>query len=179
MPHVVRSWVVLGSIVCALAGCTAPAPEAAAQPLPAVEVPKPVEAPKAPAPEVLAPKPAPPELTAPPAETVTLETKVGVAACDDFAARYRACLEKVPDVERDTHEQVAVAQLQAWTRAKVDPKLAPALAGECEAAAVAARAMTRVFGCVWREGDRPEPEAPKGGKAKSRGVERSLDPLRE
>ena len=179
MPHVVRSWVVLGSIVCALAGCTAPAPAGpAAQPQPSVEA-KPVEAPKVEAPQVEAPKPAPVELTAPPAETVTLETKIGVAACDDYAARYRACLEKVPEDERGVYERVAIQQVAAWTRAGVDPKLAPALAGECEAAAVAARAMTRVFGCVWREGDRPEPEAPKGGKAKSRGVERSLDPLRE
>lgn len=121
---------------------------------------------------------APPQ-TPPPSETkaeptpppsppqVTLETKVGVAACDDFVARYRACIdEKVPEREKRSHTAALLAQLTTWSQAQGDSKLAPALADECASAAAAARASTRVLGCVWREGDSPTPEVPKGGKSR-------------
>jgi hypothetical protein len=110
---------------------------------------------------------------------VTLDSKVGVAACDDYVARYRACLEKVQASEKQTHTTALMNQLRTWAAAKADPKREPALEGECTAAAEAARASTRVFGCVWREGDSETPEKPKGGKdrpqPRGRGLDGALD----
>ena len=179
MPHLVRSLVVRGSLMGVLAGCTAtaPRPEEAApgpQPVVAVEAVKPAEAKpvEAKAPEPPGPVAAPAPVDAIPAWT--LEGAIGVAACDDYVTRYRACIERnLWEGDRAAHMGALIAQATAWTAAKADPKLAPALAGECAAALVAARAATRVFGCVWRDGDSPEPERPKGGKP--RGVERGLD----
>ncbi|MBZ5715309.1 hypothetical protein [Nannocystis pusilla] len=166
------------TLLCGLwfVACTAPevAPEKTDKPAAAA----------APAPEVVPPtivvkpetaEPAPAPDPAPP--VVAADAKIDVEACDAYADRYRACIaDKVPSVERDSHTRVLKAQLATWLVAKADPKLAPALDGECAAAAEAARAATRVFGCVWRDGDEPEPEAPKPGKLKpevvptSRGV---------
>ncbi|MDC0666825.1 hypothetical protein [Nannocystis radixulma] len=152
-----------------LVACTAPevAPEktdkAAAPAAPAPEVVPPTIAVKPETPPETPPAPAPEP--APP--VVAADAKIEVEACDAYADRYRACIaDKVPSVERDSHTRVLKAQLATWLAAKADPKLAPALDGECAAAAEAARAATRVFGCVWRDGDKPEPEAPKPGKLK-------------
>lgn len=159
------------SLLCCLWFVACAAPEVAPDPTP-----KPAP-PAAPAPEVVPPTIAarpetPPE--PPPAPTpeaapavVDADTKLGIAACDGYADRYRACIaEKVPEAERNSHTRALTAQLTTWVAAKADAKLAPALDGECAAAAEAARATTRVFGCVWRDGDKPEPEAPKPGKLK-------------
>jgi len=158
-------------LLCSLWFVACAAPEVAPDPAPKAEPPA------APAPEVVPPTIAvkaetptepPPAPTPEPAPPVAdAEAKLGVEACDDYADRYRACIaEKVPTIERDGHTRALAAQLAAWVAAKADPKLAPALDGECAAAAEAARATTRVFGCVWRDGDKPEPEAPKPGKLK-------------
>lgn len=174
MSHLLRPFVVRGSILCALVGCAPPAPEPGqAAPQPAAAQDKAVaeaavkEAPKEVAQaEVKAPEAPPAAITRPP---VTLETKLEVEACDDYVTRYRACLEAVPSRVQGAHEQALLAQLTAWAIAKDDAKLAGALPGECAAAATAARASTRVLGCVWREGDSSTPEIPKGGKGKPRG----------
>lgn len=179
MSRLLRSLVVRGLSGCVLAGCTAsgPAPEEAApEPRPAavsVEAPREVEAPKE-APKVVEAPAEPPKPA--PVEAPTLEAKIEVAACDDYVGRYRACLDRMPEADKTSHTAAVREQMAAWLAARADPKLAAALAEECAAAAVAARAATRVYGCVWREGDSPTPERPKGGKPLSppRGVEREL-----
>lgn len=164
----------LCTLLCGLSlvSCTAPEPAAENK-----ETPEKKGAPdNAPAPVVTPPTIAvvaepPPEAAPPPAEpaapVVPADTKIGVAACDAYQERYSACIaDKVAAIEKERHTWVLQAQMAAWLAAKADPKLAHALDGECAAAAEAARATTRVFGCVWRDGDKPEPEAPKPGKLK-------------
>ncbi|PCC67982.1 hypothetical protein SAMN02745121_04675 [Nannocystis exedens] len=147
---------------------SAPTPETKAAP------------PAAPAPEVVPPtiaavpetRPEPPPAAAPP--VAVADGKTGVAACDAYAERYRACIaDKVPSRDRDAHTRALEAQLATWLAAKADPRREPALDGECAAATEAARATTRVFGCVWRDGDAPEPEAPRPGKVQPGAVETS------
>jgi hypothetical protein len=166
-----RAVLVCGSL---LVACTEPAPKAdpAPQPGPPAKV-EPVKE-EAPPPQVEVKVETPPVKTEP---EVTLDSKVGVAACDDYVARYRACLdEKVAEGEKRSHTTALLNQLKTWSAAKDDPKLAPALADECTAAAEAARAATRVLGCVWREGDTPEPEQPKGGKDRAESQPRRTHP---
>ncbi|MFZ6178377.1 hypothetical protein [Nannocystis pusilla] len=164
------SWLLPWLFACA-------APEAAPQP----ET-KPAP-PAAPAPEVVPPTLAAGPETPPAPEAAppvaAADGKIDVAACDAYAERYRACIaDKVPGRDRDAHSRALQAQLATWLAAKADPKLAPALDGECAAAAAAARATTRVFGCVWRDSDTPEPEAPKPGKLKPGAIDsaRSVAP---
>ncbi|WAS97104.1 hypothetical protein [Nannocystis punicea] len=142
--------------------------------------------PAAPAPEVVPPTIAAPPETPPtpePAPPVArADGKIGIPACDAYAERYRACIaDKVPQRDRDAHTRVLTAQLATWQAARADATLAPALDGECAAAAEAARATTRVFGCVWRDDDTPEPEAPKPGKVQPEVIStpRGLAPERD
>jgi hypothetical protein len=165
-----RAVLLCGSL---LVACTEPAPKEGPAPMPG----PPAEAPKVEAPpaetKVEVKAEAPP--ATPAAAEVTLDSKVGVAACDDYVARYRACLEKVMASEQQTHTTALLNQLRTWVAAKADPKREPALAEECTAAAEAARASTRVVGCVWRDGDSDTPEAPKGGKDRPQVRGRALD----
>ena len=159
-----------------LFACAAPepAPQSETKPAP----------PAAPAPEVVPPTLAAVPETPPPApeaapRVAAADGKIDVAACDAYAERYRACIaDKVPGRDRDAHTRALQAQLATWLAARADPKLAPALDGECVAAAAAARATTRVFGCVWRDDDTPEPEAPTPGELKPGALEsaRSVAP---
>lgn len=165
---------------CLLLACTAPAPAPEQPPPPAepaapprVEVVVKAETPPDPAPSPAA-EPAP----------LSLDTPIGVEACDAYVGRYRTCIaDQVPAGEKDRHTKVLMAQLANWLAAKADPKLAPALDGECAAASEAARVSTRAIGCVWREGDTNAPELPKGGtlKPETRMVPRGLpgDPFGE
>ncbi|MCY0992732.1 hypothetical protein OV203_36670 [Nannocystis sp. ILAH1] len=151
-----------------------PAPQPETKPAP----------PPAPAPEVVPPTLAAVPETPPPAPeaappVAAADGKIDVAACDAYAERYRACIaDKVPSHDRDAHTRALQAQLALWLAAKADPKLTSALDDECAAAAEAARATTRVFGCVWRESDTPEPESPKPGKVKPGAIDsaRSVAP---
>ena len=101
--------------------------------------------------------------------TISAPTKLDVPACDDYVARFRACVQSMGERDRLAHEGALLQQMATWAAAKADPKLAGSLADECAAAAAAARATTRVIGCVWREGDKKTPEIPAGGKPKPRG----------
>ena len=141
-------------------------------------------------PAALAPEVVPPTLAAvpetPPAApeaappVAAADGKIDVAACDAYAERYRICIaDKVPGRDRDAHARALQAQLATWLAAKADARLASALDGECAAATEAARASTRVFGCVWRDGDTPEPESPKPGKVKPGAVESARGVARE
>ncbi|MDC0715947.1 hypothetical protein [Nannocystis bainbridge] len=161
-----------------LVACTAPEPapqptakpeaQPAAKPAPEVVPPTLPARVEAPAPT---PEPAPPVAVA--------DGNTGVPACDAYADRYRTCIaDKLPADSREAHARVLKAQMAAWLAAGADAKLTPALDGECTAAAVAARASTRVFGCVWRDGDAPEPELPRAGKVQPEVVHtsRRIDP---
>lgn len=144
---------------CLFVGCSAPAaPVAEETPI------SPVAAPSPPPATIVAEAEAP---VPAPAPVIAAEVKVGVEACDAYADRYRACIaEQVPAIEKERHTGVLAAQLGTWLAAAADPKLAPGLGGECAAAAEAARASTRILGCVWREGDTSAPEPVKGGTLK-------------
>ena len=144
---------------CLFVGCSGPAAPIAEEPISAVAAPSPPAATIV-AEAAVAPVPAP-------APVVAAEVKVGVEACDGYADRYRACIaEQVPAIEKERHSGVLAAQLKTWLAAAADPKLAPGLGGECAAAAEAARASTRILGCVWHEGDTSAPERVKGGTLK-------------
>lgn len=167
------------ALLCGLSLVACTAPEAAPDtPLDTAATPAPVVAPPAiadpPPTPVEPPQPAetpPPATEAAPAPVAADET-IGIPTCDAYADRYRACIaDRLPPGDRDAHARALGAQVATWLVAKADPKLAPALDSECAAAVEAARATTRVFGCVWREDDAPAPDRPKPGKLKPEVIE--------
>ena len=143
----------------ALLGCNAATP--------------PEDKPKAPPQEVKTAPPATPAAPTPPKEPppppVTAPAppaKIGVAACDDYVDRYRTCIKDlVPAIEKERHGQVVDAQRATWLAAAADPKLSAGLADECGAAVEAARVATRIWGCVWKQDDKAEPEDYPSGEA--------------
>lgn len=165
----------LAAIAGALA-CNAPPPPPADKPPAKVDLAaKPEQPPPPDTPP--APKIDPPKVDTPPSVPAgpAADAPVGVASCDEYVTRYRACIaDLVPAITKEHHTKVLDAQRANWIAAGADPKLSPGLADECSAAFEATRAATRNFGCVWRPDDKPEPEIYAKGapasKSRSRGV---------
>jgi hypothetical protein len=114
-------------LVLSLVACgqeAAPTPQAAA---PAEPAPKEEASPAVPAPK---PEPAAP--------AVDDGGPLGVAACDEYLAAYRACVaETLPAELREHHTAVVDGQRRAWGRAKADAKVD--LAEACTTARAAAK----------------------------------------
>jgi hypothetical protein len=107
-------------------------PEAA----PAPQATPPAKAPAAPE------QPAEPVKAAPKAEPpapVDDTGPLGVAACDEYIAAYRACVAELPEDTREHHTKVVDGQRKAWGQAKADTKRAAGLADGCTAARAAAK----------------------------------------
>lgn len=98
-----------------------------------------------PAASTLTPAPAtpvvdPPKSTPEPAPVVVDDGPLGVAACDEYLAVYRACIgEFLPEDTRAAHTAVVDGQRRAWGRAKADAKTAGTLTDACTAARAAAK----------------------------------------
>lgn len=72
----------------------------------------------------------------------------GVAECDDFLAKYEACLAaKVPDAARGALKQSLEATRASWEQALASPGGREALRASCETARSAARPSLQAYGC--------------------------------
>jgi hypothetical protein len=82
--------------------------------------------------------------TAPTAE------KIGVPECDDFIAKYDACVSsKVPEAARAQYKN-AVAQWRAsWKKLADNPATKGTLAAACKQAAEQQAAALKSYGCTW------------------------------
>lgn len=117
-------------LVPSILGC---GPEAA--PAPKATPPAPTPAASEPAKAAEAPKAAPE-----PAAPVVPDTgPLGVAACDEYLAAYRTCIEGMAADARDSHTKVVDGQRAAWGKAKADAKVASTLPDACTAARAAAK----------------------------------------
>lgn len=76
--------------------------------------------------------------------------KIGVPECDDFIAKYEACVSsKVPEMARAQYKS-AVAQWRAsWKKLAEDPKTKPTLAAACKQAAAQQSAALKAYGCAF------------------------------
>lgn len=75
----------------------------------------------------------------PPAPVVDDTGPLGVAACDEYIAAYRACIPELAEDTREHHTKVVDGQRKAWGQAKADAKRAAGLADGCTAARAAAK----------------------------------------
>lgn len=81
------------------------------------------------------------------APTATADS-VGVAECDDYLARYEACLAaKVPDGVKATLQQSLAQTRAAWKSAATTEAGKQGLAAACTQARDASRAMLQQYGC--------------------------------
>src|SRR6266550_5441613 len=82
--------------------------------------------------------------------TVPAGEKIGVPECDDFIAKYDACVSsKVPEAARAQYKS-AIAQWRAsWKKLAENPATKGTLAAACKQAAAQQETALKSYGCSW------------------------------
>ena len=76
--------------------------------------------------------------------------KIGVAECDEFIAKYEACVNsKVPESARSMVKSNLDAMRKAWKDAAATPQGKAGLATGCKAALDQAKTTMGSYGCSW------------------------------
>jgi hypothetical protein len=85
-----------------------------------------------------------------PATTAPSGNKIGVAECDDFIAKYDACVSsKVPEAARAQYKSAIDQWRASWKKQAEDPATRGALAAACKQAAEQQSAALKSFGCTF------------------------------
>lgn len=82
--------------------------------------------------------------------TASAGEKIGVPECDDFIAKYDACVSsKVPEQARAQYKS-AIAQWRAsWKKLAENPATKGTLADACKQAAAQQETALKPYGCTW------------------------------
>jgi ABC-type uncharacterized transport system auxiliary subunit len=91
-----------------------------------------------------------PTVAASPASTTTASSgeKIGVPECDDYIAKYEACLtSKVPEATRATLKASFDTTRESWKKAATTPQSKASLAQACKTAMETARTAMKSYGC--------------------------------
>lgn len=77
--------------------------------------------------------------------------KVGIASCDDYVARYVACIDaKVPEAEREAQQRIVFDNVSAWKQTASGGGAAEkGLQTACKIATEQAKRATDTWGCDW------------------------------
>jgi hypothetical protein len=74
--------------------------------------------------------------------------KIGVPECDDFIAKYEACVSgKVPEMARAQYQSALKQWRESWKKAAENPQTRGTLAAACKQAADQQAAALKSFGC--------------------------------
>ena len=103
----------------------------------------------APAAETVAPAEPAPAAEAPAAVETPAATdySVGIAECDTYIAKYKACIEKVPEESRAAYQQGLDQMVDSWKQVPEEGKAA--MAQSCTSATENAKAAMQAMGCEW------------------------------
>jgi hypothetical protein len=87
-----------------------------------------------------------PATTAP----VAAGDKIGVPECDDFIAKYDACVSsKVPEAARAQYKSAVEQWRASWKKLAENPATKGTLAAACKSAAEQQAAALKSYGCAW------------------------------
>jgi hypothetical protein len=89
---------------------------------------------------------------APPTTGTTASTgdKIGVPECDDFIAKYEACVSsKVPEIARSSFEAGVKTWRSEWKRMAENPQTKGSLVAACKQAREQQEAALKSYGCKW------------------------------
>jgi len=90
-----------------------------------------------------------PATTIPPAST-TAGGKIGVPECDDFIAKYDACVSgHVPQAARAQYKASLDTWRSQWQKLAANPQTKPTLAQACKTAAEQQRKAMKSFNCTF------------------------------
>jgi hypothetical protein len=104
----------------------------------------------APVAEAAAPaaEPAPAAETPAPAETpAATDYSVGIPECDNYIAKYKACIEKVPEESRAAYQQGLDQMVDSWKQVPEEGKAA--MGQSCTTATENAKTAMQAMGCEW------------------------------
>jgi uncharacterized protein (DUF305 family) len=80
--------------------------------------------------------------------TTSAGDKIGVPECDDFIAKYEACVSgKVPEMARAQFQSMLKTWRTEWKKAADNPQTKAALAQGCKMSAEQANASMKAYGC--------------------------------
>lgn len=92
--------------------------------------------------------PAAPKSGTQPAATNSTGDKIGVPECDDFIAKYEACVSgKVPEMVRAQYESSLKQMKESWKKMAENPQTRGTLVAACKQAADQQAAALKSFGC--------------------------------
>ena len=75
---------------------------------------------------------------------------VGVPACDDFLAKYEACVSgKIPAAQQPTFKSSVDQMRASWAAAAKNPNAKPALEAACRQSVEHIKASTAAYGCAF------------------------------
>lgn len=82
--------------------------------------------------------------------TASTGDKVGIPECDDFIAKYEACVSgKVPEMARGSFQTMLKNWRTEWKKAADNPQTRGTLAAGCKQAAEQANASMKAYGCTF------------------------------
>ena len=82
--------------------------------------------------------------------TASSGDKIGVPECDDYIAKYEACIRsKVPETARASAESSLKMARENWKKAAENAQSRGTLAAACKQASDAAAASMKAYGCSW------------------------------
>ncbi len=85
-----------------------------------------------------------------PATTAAAGEKIGVPECDDFIAKYDACVSsKVPETARAQYKSAIDQWRASWKKLAENPATKGTLAAACKQAAEQQAAALKSYGCSW------------------------------
>ena len=79
--------------------------------------------------------------------TTAAGDKIGVAACDDYIAKYEACTPKVPEAGRAAYKQGLETMRTSWKKLAADPATRGSLEAACKQAVTTQAAAWKAYGC--------------------------------
>jgi len=89
-----------------------------------------------------------PTTTSSPPATANSSTSIGVPECDDFIAKYDACVSsKVPEVARAQYKSTIEQWRTSWKQLSGNPQTRASLVQACKSAAEQARTSMKTFNC--------------------------------
>ena len=85
-----------------------------------------------------------------PATTAPAGEKIGVPECDDFIAKYDACVSsKVPEAARAQYKSLVAQWRASWKKLAENPATKGTLAAACKQAAAQQETALKSYGCSW------------------------------
>ena len=85
-----------------------------------------------------------------PAPKAAAGDKIGVPECDDFIAKYDACVSsKVPEAARAQYKSAVDQWRASWKKLAENPATKGSLAAACKQAAAQQEAALKSYGCSW------------------------------